>query len=194
MNRDHALFLLIGLLAGFLGGYVAHEMMAETQPARIAPGAAAAAPHPPADGESGAPPAMAEINRLRAVVESDPGNREALLALANMNFDIGGWARAQELYERYLELDPDNPDVLTDLGIAVRSQGEPARALELFRRAQSLRPGHWQSIFNEVVVLAFDLRDFATADSKLLELRRLSPGNPDVDRLAQEVQRLQSGG
>ena len=189
MNRDNALFLLVGLLAGFLAGYVAHEAMAGVQPARLAPGAAAAAPHPPVAEDTGGP-AMSEINRLREIVERNPEDREALRALANMNFDIGSWARAQELYERYLKLDPDNPDVLTDLGISIRSQGDFTRALELFRRAKQLQPDHWQSTFNEVVVLAFDLSDFASAERLLVELRRLAPGNPDVERLATEVQRL----
>ena len=189
MNRDNALFLLVGILAGFLAGYLAHEAMSAVQPSRAAAGAAAAAaPHPPIGGAEPAP-AMSEINRLREQVERDPNDRGALLALANMNFDIGNWARAQELYERYLELDPDNPDVLTDLGIAIRSQGDFQRALDLFRRAKRLRPDHWQATFNEVVVLAFDLSDFAAAERLLGDLRRLAPGNPDVERLAQEVQR-----
>jgi tetratricopeptide (TPR) repeat protein len=161
--------------------------MSGVQPSRVAPGAPAG-PHAPAGGADGAP-AMAEINRLREMVERDPNDREALLALANMNFDIGNWPRAQELYERYLELDPDDPDVLTDLGIALRSQGDFQRALELFRRAKALQPDHWQSTFNEVVVLAFDLSDYAAAERLLVDLRRLAPGNPDVERLSQEVQR-----
>jgi predicted Zn-dependent protease len=39
------------------------------------------------------------------------------------------------------------------------------------------------------VVLAFDLHDKAGAEAKLAELRRLAPNNPDVERLASEVQR-----
>jgi tetratricopeptide (TPR) repeat protein len=197
VNREHALFLLVGVLAGFLAGYLAHEAMTGVQPARLAPGAtAAAAPHPPVappggatPGGAGEAPAMAEINRLREQLERNPNDRQALLALANLNFDIGGWARAQELYERYLELEPDDPDALTDLGIALRSQGQSERALELFRRAREIRPEHWQSTFNEVVVLAFDLEDFRAAEERLAELRRLAPGNADVERLAEEVAR-----
>ena len=137
---------------------------------------------------------MAEINRLRALVEQNPNDRDALRQLANLNYDIANWPRAQELYERYLKLDPDNPDVLTDLGITLRSQGQLDRALELFRRAEKLKPDHWQARFNEIVVLAFDRRDFAGAEKALAELERLAPGNPDVGRLAQEVRKLKEGG
>lgn len=198
MTRDHLLFLLIGLLGGFLVGYIAHETMSGVQPSRVAPGVAAApmAAEPQADA-GGAPaggPPMAEINRLRALVEQNPNDRDALRQLANLNYDIANWPRAQELYERYLKLDPDNPDVLTDLGITLRSQGQLDRALELFRRAEQLRPDHWQARFNEIVVLAFDRKDFAAAERALAELERRAPGNADVQRLAQEVRKLKEGG
>lgn len=189
MSRDHALFLLIGLLAGFLGGYVAHEAVVGVQPPRIQPGDAhAAAGTAPAAGERD--PRMAEIERLRQVLEQNPDDREALLALANLNFDINNWPRAQELYERLLKLQPDDPDVLTDLGIVHRSQGRFAQALELFRAARAVNASHWQSLFNEAVVLAFDLRDFAGAEKVLADLRAAAPGNPDVGRLEAEVRRL----
>jgi len=191
VKRDHALFLLVGLLAGFLVGYLAHEAMSGVQPPRIAAGAVAD-PHaggPPAPGGG----AMADLAQLREILDRDPENRDALIALANMNFDIGAWARAQELYERYLALDPQNADVLTDLGICLRSQGQIDAALARFREARALRPDHWQSLYNEAVVHAFDRRDFAAAESVLAELRRVAPDSPEVQRLLAEVERLQGG-
>lgn len=196
MNRDNALFLLVGLLAGFLVGYLAHEAMSGVQPQRVAPGAVAVGGGDPHAGIAGAPDlggaAMPDLARLRAVLERDPENREALLTLANMNFDIGAWARAQEYYERYLKLDPKDADVLTDLGICLRSQGQTDAALARFEEARRLRPDHWQSLFNEAVVRGIDLRDFAAAEKLLAEVRKLAPDNPDIDRLANEIQRLKS--
>jgi tetratricopeptide (TPR) repeat protein len=204
VNRDHFLFLLIGLLGGFLGGYLAHEAMTDLQPARVAAGAPAPAaapagrgsPQGPDDASApGAPgeAAMAEINALRETLERDPDDSRALLRLADLNFDIQRWERAAELYERYLELSPGDPDALTDLGITYRARRQFDRALELFRQAQAASPDHWQSRFNEAVVLGLDLADLAGAERALVELRRISPGNPDVERLATELQRRQSG-
>lgn len=191
MNRENALFLLVGLLAGFLVGYLAHEAMAGAQPPRMAAGAVAADPHagleaPQAGGQ------MADLNRLRDILEREPGNREALLTLANMNFDIGAWARAQELYERYLALDPGNPDALTDLGICLRSQGQLDAALARFQEARRIAPDHWQSLYNEVVVHAFDRQDFAAAEPLLAELRARAGNSPEVERLVAEVERRKS--
>ena len=201
MSRDHALFLVIGLLAGFLGGYVLQEELAARQPQRIVAGAAAgtaglnpssASPGAPG-GASGAPPAsmapMAEIQRLKERIETNPEDGQAILELANLNFDIQNWPRAIELYERLLVLRPNDPDVLTDLGICLRAQKKYDDALTKFRAAQKIAPAHWQARFNEVVVLALDQGDLDSAARKLGELESLAPGNPDVARLAEEIRR-----
>ncbi len=194
MNRDSALFLLIGLLGGFLAGYIAQEEMAEVQPQRLTPsvalstGGGAQVPSPPGSpAASGSP--MAQIEELRRRVEQNPNDADAVLALANLNFDIQNWARARELYERALALRPVDPDILTDLGISLRALGSFDDALVRFRQAQALAPRHWQSRYNEIVVLALDRQDLAAAEARLAELTPLAPGNADVLRLAEEIAR-----
>ncbi|MFN7940612.1 MAG: tetratricopeptide repeat protein [Thermoanaerobaculia bacterium] len=200
MNRDSALLLLVGLLAGFIAGYLMHEQMAAVQPARVPAGSATTASAAPAGDAGGASaaapggPQMAQIQALRARLDKSPNDTDAMLELANLNFDIQSWDRARELYERYLQLKPGDPDVLTDLGICYRSLGEADKALESFHRAQKIRPDHWQSLFNEVVVLAFDRQDGAAAEKVLAGLEKLQPQNPDVQRLASEVRARRGAG
>jgi len=192
VNRDNALFLLVGLLTGFIFGYLGHEAMAARQPARAPSGAAAAVQAPVEAPAPQAPPAgggamPAQIQALVRRVAENPKDADAIRALADANFDIQSWDRAAELYLQYEKLRPGNPDVLTDLGVSYRGQGQPAKALEMFRKAASLKPDHWQAHFNEIIVLAFDLKDYAAADQALARLRQLQPNNPDVPRLAAEI-------
>lgn len=209
MNRDNLLFALLGLVVGFISAYWMFEAMATRQPARLVPGAMAADPHQaagmgapagqgaaapapePAAG-AGAPPTgnmMEEIQRLRDQVAQNPNDADAVLKLANANFDIQNWQRARELYAQYLKLRPNEPDVITDLGITYRATGEYDTAIELFRQAQGIAPQHWQSRFNEAVVLAFDLKQFERAEAILADLRRMQPGNPSIDELATAIER-----
>ncbi|MCB1009383.1 MAG: tetratricopeptide repeat protein [Acidobacteria bacterium] len=198
MNRDNLLFLVIGVLAGFLGGYMLQESMAAVQPPRTAAAeggfhGVGGAAGPMMGGDPNAA-ASAEIERLRQALEANPTDESALIALANLNFDIQRWDRARELYVRYLALHPDDADAHTDLGICQRAAGEFDAALESFAKAQALAPDHWQSVYNEVVVRAFDLGDHAAALAALEKLERLAPGNPDVARLATEVRSRQGSG
>ncbi len=220
MNKDNLQFVTIGILVGFISGYLVKEMMVSRQPPRLTPELRAQIVLPgenPAEGAAqaqgptdartadtanpgmggvapggGSGPAMEEIQRLRAHVEQNPNDADAVLRLANLNFDIRNWTRAQELYNHYLGLRPDSPDVLTDLGISYRETQQFDRALERFRQARKVAPDHWQSYYNEVVVLAFDLKRYGEADPLLQELQRLQPGNPEVAKLADAVARQRS--
>jgi Flp pilus assembly protein TadD len=196
LTKDNLLFAVFGILLGFIAGYLLHEVMAARQPARLtaqggvpaqmpaAPPTAAAAP-----GGADAGPSMEQVQELSRYVQANPNDAEAVLQLANMNFGIGQWARAGELYNQYLKLKPESPDVLSDLGVTHREQGRYDQALELFRRAQRLDPNHWQSLYNEIVVLGLDLRKYDEAAEVLRRLRQMQPGNSDVERLAAEVER-----
>jgi tetratricopeptide (TPR) repeat protein len=136
-----------------------------------------------------------DVRRARALYEQyvrlRPDDGEGLLTLANLYYDTRDVAGARDHYERYLAQSPESPEVLTDLGVCYRNLRQPERALELFRRAQRLQPGHWVSLYNEVVVLAFDLEppDYAAAGERLDRLLDLQPENPEVQGLAAEVQK-----
>lgn len=199
MNRNDALFLVIGLLVGFIAGYLMQEVMAERQPPRLVHGDGTAATAAPSPGGPGASPTGAqeakldEIRSLEAYVQANPDDADALLRLANLSFDLESWARCVEMYERYLELRPETPDLLSDLGVCYRGVGQLDRAVALFDRAHEIDPDHWQSRFNEAVVEGLDRRNFDAAERLLEELRALQPGNQQVERLAEEIARRRNG-
>jgi cytochrome c-type biogenesis protein CcmH/NrfG len=124
---------------------------------------------------------------LARYVALRPDDSEALLQLANIHFDGKEWPQAQELYTRYLAANPAKADVLSDLGITYRETGQFDRAIELFHKAQELAPDNWQALYNEVVVLAFNQKKYDAAREVLAKLQTLQPNNPDVSRLATEV-------
>jgi Flp pilus assembly protein TadD len=206
VTKDNFTFAVVGLLLGFIGGYMLHEVMVSRQPPRLTPEMRAqivASPNAggapmPGEAPQGAPaaapgtgtgPAMAEVQQLQAALEQNPNDADVIRRLADLNFDIQNWARAQQLYARYLELRPGDANVMTDLGISFRESRQYDQALEQFKKAQEVDPRHWQSYYNEVVVLAFDLKRFDEADRSLAKLQELQPGNPNVAKLAEAVAR-----
>ena len=230
MNKENLLFAAIGLLFGFISGYLMHEVMMARQPLRRlagegaavspgpgggGPGDAAGAPGPPPSdgpgslspsastpdagaagpaagggGAAAAPPAaMAEVQKLREYVATHPKDADAVLKLANLNFDINNWARARDLYTQYLGLRDADPDVLTDLGTCYRQLRQFDKALEQFRHAEQISPKHWKSLFAETVILAFDLNQSDAADKVFARLQATAPGQPEVAQLGTELQR-----
>lgn len=189
--RFRILDLSLGLVVGFGLGYLLQEELAQLQP----PPSANSAVRKLGTGTnvlgaesmgSGSNP-MAAIEELRAALERNPNDTVALLALANLNFDIQRWPRAEELYRRYLALQPEDADARTDLGVVLRAQGRIAEALREFQAVREKDPHHWQARFNEVLILAFDQGQYEAAEARLKELRALAPAEPAVERLAAEL-------
>lgn len=240
MNKDNAISVVMGLLVGFIVGYVLHDVMVAHQPLRRLPGEGAVVPSaaaPDAENGGGAPaddaaaaaaagggaaagadggaaaggggtagggggtaaggsppPAMAAVQQLRDYVATHPKDADAVLKLANLNFDINNFGRAKDLYTQYLGLRGPNADVLTDLGTCYRQLRQFDTALAQFRHAEELAPGHWKSRFAEVVVLAFDLNQTAAADQAFGRLQAMAPGQPEVAQLGAALQRRRAGG
>lgn len=201
MNRDNLLFIVIGVLLGFIGGYLMQEVMADHQPPRLVHGDDAAAPpagpaaagaQAPAGAEARVRGMLEEMRGLESYLAENPDDAEATLRLGTLAIEVGNWAGCVQALERYVELRDETPDLLSDLGICYSGIGNDQRALELFDRAQGIEPDHWQSRFNEAMVLGLEMGDFAAADRVIEELRELRPDDPQVDRLAQEIERRRS--
>lgn len=206
MTKDNLLFATLGVLLGFISGYLMHEVMALRQPPRQLPGQAVqtapfanpggAPPGAPGAGGPGMPGApgadanaqMAQIQQLRDYVAANPNDADAVLSLANLNFEISNWGRARELYEQYLRLRPNSPDVMSDLGVALFNLGDHQGAIAQFDKVQAAAPDHWRSLYNEVIVLTFGMQRYDEAARVLEQLEKMQPGNPEVARLAAEVE------
>lgn len=210
MTKDNLIFAAFGLMLGFVTAWLMFEKVTMRQPARAVPGQTAAMGAPAAPGgaagqgapSSGMPIDLSRLEQLQQQVQANPDNPDMILALAHESYDIAQqvpnpagsrplWEQARDLYARYIELrpqDPNLPNVLSDLGVSYQELGEYDEALEIFRRVQAMAPDHWQSLYNQVVVLAFSKKEIEEARKVLVELQRVQPNNPDVARLAAAVE------
>lgn len=210
MTKDNLIFAAFGLMLGFVTAWLMFEKVTTLQPARAVPGQTAATGAPAAPGgtagqgapSSGMPLDLSRLEQLQQQVQANPDNPDLILELAHETYDIAQqvpnpagsrplWTQARDLYTRYIELRPDDPNlpnILSDLGVSYQELGEYDQALEIFRRVQAMAPDHWQSLYNQVVVLAFSKKQIDEALKVLAELQRVQPNNPDVQRLAAAVE------
>lgn len=196
MKKDHLAFLLAGLAFGFLLGFGVFRVSSNA-PGQNRTGGAdadAAGPRGPmaptqvgAAEPAGGGPMVAEINALKERLTREPNDLAALVRLANLHHDVGMWPQAVSYYERAVAIDGDDPDLLTDLGICYRGLQRFDDALATFDRAHAADAKHWQSLYNTVIVAAFDVGRFDRAEAALRELEAFDPAPPNLAELRRRV-------
>ena len=201
---------VVTLLVGFGIGYVVGENQ-QVKPARTTAadlgagtpggmtGDALPPDHPPVGPGGGAAmagQARAQAERLveplKARLEESPEDPDLLAHIGNIYFDVGAFDEAETWYERSLEVRPGDPNVMTDLAISYRNQGEGERALELLEAASAENAEHWQSLYNKIIVLHFDLHRHDEARETLQRVERMRESNPQIPDLAPLRRALES--
>lgn len=204
MNKENALFTVCGFLLGLIAGslmlgpafYERRIASSTTRVAGAPPEARGAATPTPAAGgaDAGGNPAVMEMVRqriaeLRAALERNPDDVDALVQLGNLYMDAAKYREAIPFYERALRV-RYNSDVATDLGISLRETGAREQALEVFRSISRQDPKQWHAGFNEAVVLV-ELKRYDEARRTIERLRKLRPEDPDLKRFEETLAALQ---
>ena len=189
-----ALALVLGIYVGSLVPSMFGPEPVQQAPVQQAAQAQSQAPaQAKQDNQPPIPPELvAKIAAMEQTVLADPKNANNWTELGNLYFDTGQSRKATSAYERSLALAPDNADVLTDLGIMYRELGEYDKAVVNFRRASSVNPRHENAMFNEGVVLYFDLKRKDDAMKAWQRLLAVNPGAraPDGQTVSDVIKNL----
>lgn len=190
------LALVLGVYVGSLVPSMFGAEPAQQAPVQQAAPAQQGAQAPAQAKQDNQPPMPPELAAKITVMEqnvlADPKNAHSWIELGNLYFDTGQSRKAAGAYERSLAIAPDNADVLTDLGIMYRELGEFDKAVSSFRRASSVNPRHENAMFNEGVVLYFDLKRKDDAMKAWLRLLAVNPGAraPDGQSVSEVIKNL----
>ena len=203
------LALVLGLYVGSLIPSMLHGAVQQAMPQQqaAAPGGQAPAqtaaqasaqapegarPAPQASMPPVTPELSARIGELEKALLDNPRDASRWTSLGNLYFDTGQAQKAISAYERSLSIAPDNALVLTDLGIMQRELGQFDKAVASFRKASSLQPDLENAMFNEGVVLYYDLKRKDEAEIAWKRLLKANPGAraPDGKPVSELIQHL----
>lgn len=174
----------------------AGRVVREGEPVTAAPVAQAPAPAAPGaspDSGSAVPlDASQQIATARQVVEQDPKNLRAWVALGNLYFDTHQPQKSIDAYARALELRPDDPDVLTDQGVMYRAVGAYDKAVVNFEKASRIAPQHLQSLYNLGVVYGFDLKNAPKAEEAWKRIIQIAPDSENAAQARKALEQLRA--
>jgi tetratricopeptide (TPR) repeat protein len=134
----------------------------------------------------------ARIAALEEALRATPADARKWADLGNLYFDSQQPEKAVAAYEKSLEFLPNNADVRTDMGIMLREMGKFEKAVAQFRKASSINPRHENAIFNEGVVLYYDLQRTNEARAAWQRLLAVNPAarTPDGRAVADMLKEL----
>src|ERR1043166_157054 len=124
MTRDNLLFIIIGVLFGFIVGFLFSSTMNQRYgPGAPQPGAASGplpADHPPVGANQAAPgsgPMQGEVSASIEKARSEPKNFEAQVKAAELFYQIQRYDPAIEYLLKANQLKPDDYQTLVALGL-----------------------------------------------------------------------------
>ncbi len=186
MKQETILVIVVTLVAGVIIGW-----MVANQGSKPATSTAPMAPPQAGAPAAGGANLQQRINELKAVVASDPKNRNAWVALGNDYFDSDRPMESVEAYQKALDINSNDANVLTDQGVMFRRLGWFDRAIENFTKANQVDPKHSVSLFNLGIVYRYDLQDLPKAKAAWQKFLAVNPNGNGSDRVRQELEFLE---
>ena len=207
MKKDNVVFVLTGMVIGIiLGVLIANQSAGKMQ--AVQPGAQTAnvsnsggnqdqpeqqlpKGHPAINNES----LQNEIAKQQEILKQDPENQTAIIAIANMYYDMKNAPEAIKWYEKAVAKDPQNINLLTDLGTSYLQSQNFEKAMEYYNRSLLINPKHYQTLMNVGIarMAVGDKKGAAEAWEKIVTFYPNDPNTGMIKNALQEMRGKQGG-
>jgi tetratricopeptide (TPR) repeat protein len=197
MTRDNLLFAIIGVLLGFIIGFIFSSTMNQ----RYGPGAPAVvsttqnlpADHPPIQGgDSQNPQAIfAQVQASMKKAREEPNNFDAQVDAARLEYQIQRYDQAVEFLLKANQLKPDNYEVVAMLGAANLEGGHYDMADKWYKIALARKPDD-VGVLAGLAYMQLQKGDAKAAEKAIASLEKVDPSNQDLPQFRDKLASLQS--
>jgi len=198
MTRENLLFAIIGVLFGFIVGFI----FASTMNQRYGPAAPTAlssgqmqADHPPDGSNAGAqnPGSMqAQVTAQLEKARNEPKNFEAQLKAAELYYQIQRFDPAIEFLLKANQLKPDDYQTLVALGVVNLDAGHFDVA-EKWYRAALLKKSDDVVTLAGLAAATLGKGDAKAAEQAIANLEKVDPTSQDLPNFKDRLASLKSG-
>ena len=199
MTRENILFAIIGILLGFIVGFMFASSMAQKMPApQVAGSSQMPADHPPLGAGAGAqstPDPMAVREQVTASLEkarNEPKNFEAQVKAAELYYQIQRYDQSIEYLLKANQINPSDYRTVTLLGLVNLDAGHYETAEKWYRAAMKMKQ-------DDVMVLAglaavtLEKGDAKAAEDAIAQLEKVDPNSVDLPQFRNKLASLKAG-
>jgi predicted Zn-dependent protease len=198
MTRDNLLFGIIGVLLGFIIGFMLHGVMSEREAARATSGVAQQGQslpsnHPPIGGDSsdGSQQTMMQVQEAMKQAREQPNNFDAQFTAAKLEYQIGRYDQAIEYLLAANKVRPDDFEVLGWLGMVNMDANRLEPAEKWYRAALVKQPNN-ESVLDGLCNVLITAGKAKPAEEMINKLAKASPDNPDLAQFRNRLEQIKS--
>lgn len=191
MNRENLLFAVIGLLLGFIVGFMFASSRA-TQMQMASATQNLPADHPPIGAQSGGtdPAAMREqVTAQIAKARNEPQNFEAQVQAANLFWQIQRYDQAIEFLLKANKLKPTDYETVAMLGLVNLDAGHYDQAETWYRAAIKMRSDDERTAAG-LAAATLGKGDAKAAEDAITQLEKLNPSSADLPQFKEKLASL----
>ena len=205
MTRDNLLFGIIGILLGFIGGFLLAGNITQREAAMRANAASTQVGqqnlppnHPPiaggdqpATGEGGQQ-MLASVQTAMKQARENPNDFDAQLTAAKLEYQIGRYDQAIEYLLAANKIKPTDFDTLAMLGVANLDGGHFDAAEKWYKAALQKKPDDMPTLDGLCAAL-LSKNDAKGAEEQMNKLAKIDPSNQDLPQFREKLAQLKSG-
>ena len=191
MNRENLLFAVIGLLLGFIVGFMFASSRA-TQMQMAGATQNMPADHPPIGAQSGGtdPAAMREqVTAQIAKARNEPQNFDAQVQAANLFWQIQRYDQAIEFLLKANKLKPTDYETVATLGLVNLDAGHYDQAETWYRAAIKMRSDDERTAAG-LAAATLGKGDAKAAEEAIAQLEKLNPSSADLPQFKEKLASL----
>ena len=197
MTRDNLLFTIIGLLLGFIIGFMLASGITqrEAMPAGVARTQNLPPDHPSVgDAPAGAPGQMqAQVSAALDQAKKDPTNFEAQLKAAELYYQIQRYDDAIGYLMKANQLQPDSYETIANLGMVNMDAGHFETAEKWYKAALAKKPDDVR-VLDGLCVVYLEQGKIKESEETIAKLAKADATNSDLTQFREKLEKLKSGG
>jgi tetratricopeptide (TPR) repeat protein len=185
MTKDNLMFAIIGLLLGFILGFMVHSVLSQRESAPRGPMQQTQSippNHPPVGVDQGGDTGqqmLASVQTAMKQARENPNDFEAQLTAAKLEYQIQRYDQAIEYLLAANKLKPTDFDTLGMLGVANMDAGHFDAAEKWYRAALLKKPDD-MPVLDGLCAVLLSKGDAKAAEEAINKLGKIDPTNQDL--------------
>ena len=199
MTRENLLFAIIGILLGFIVGFMSASVMSQKYAAVPATATAGSgslpADHPPVGAQStgGDPQAMrAEVTESIEKARNEPKNFDAQLKAAELYYQIQRYDQAIEFLLKANQLNPTDYRTVAILGMVNLDAGHYDTAEKWYLAAMKMKEDDVM-VLSGLAAVRLEKGDAKGSEDAIAKLEKVDPNSTDLPKFKDRLASLKAG-